>query len=128
MTLLTTQQKADIKFHYSQAGNPYFADELGLIFLNNFASEEITRITSAIAACNNAYTNTTLNGGTLIEVERTEGDQNVSVTTVRANGSTSTTHWGDRTFIRKRRPTYQQRRSAYFREVEKMLSALGYTQ
>jgi len=121
---ITTTEKTKITFHYRQAGATISA----LLHLRidafsvDWNAEELSNIQSAIASCESAYAETTLSGGTLQTVSEEATAQDITVT---SEFTSSTTTYGDRTKTIKKRPTYQQRLTAYHREVEKLSRVLG---
>lgn len=124
MTLLTSDQKAAITFHYQQTISPHLPLELKIILETDFNPTTSSHLTAAITECDTAYNDTRLKAGSLIEESREETTQDITVT----YPSETVANYGDRTKITRRRPSYNQRRTAYYKEVEKLIKILGYEQ
>lgn len=124
MTQLTTTEQVQIEFHYRQSGATISALlQLRIdVYPIVWSSTELGYIQSAIASSENAYAETTLSGGSLITEEVDDTAQDITST---SELTSSTTTYGDKTKTIKKLPTYQQRLTAYYREVEKLSRVLG---
>lgn len=122
MTTLTNQQKADIRFHYHSYHPQAIPLELERAINADYSAEEYNRITTSINRCNSAYNSTPLSAGSLITESITETDNDITVSSPQG----TVTHYGDRTVTTKHRPTYQQRKSAYYSEVSNLFRTLGH--
>jgi hypothetical protein len=122
--MITEQQKADIRFHYRQLGNTYIPTLLNIALNNTYTEEELSRIATAIAACNTAYNLTQLTAGTVIKESEEIIQQNNTSTTTYSNGTTNTTVYGNRTKSIYKRPSFQQRITAYNLTVRNLLEML----
>jgi len=127
MTQLTSQEQSQIRFHVGQVFHPdlYLEDVLS----RDYNSVELNYIQSAIASCESAYSETTLNGGSLVEQERVDLDTTASkqstIVFEDKNYDLATTEKdGSKVTVRQIRPSYQQRISAYHREVENLVKIL----
>jgi ribosomal protein S11 len=83
-----------------------------------------TLIRTILASVEAAYLLTGLTAGTLLIEKLDETNQDI-VTTTDRDGVITTTTYGDRLVTKSVRPSYQQRMTAYHKEVEKMAIALG---
>ena len=107
-----------IQFHLKMIGRD---QELNL---NEAHSDTVlSQIDNALLRCQDAFADTSLYAGSL-EVEEEEiTNQNIDVVTqypTRYGTSTTTTTYGNKTKITSKRPSYQHRLSAYYREVERL--------
>jgi len=132
MTQLTTTEKTKIKFHYRQSGATTSAlVRLRIdVFSVDWSSSELANIQSAIASCESAYAETTFDGGELMVVEEVEKDNSSEKeSTVNFENVdyaiTTTVRGGEKIETRKVRSSYQQRVTAYHREVEKLSRVLN---
>lgn len=121
---LTTTEQTQIQFHYRQAGATISALlQLRIdVYPIDWSTTELGYIQNAIASCESAYAETNLGGGNLITEEVDDTDQDITVT---SDLTSSTTTYGDKTKTIKKRASYQQRLTAYYREVEKLSRVLG---
>jgi hypothetical protein len=116
---LNSNLQAKVKFHLQQA-NTLVSQT---ILIKEYSNGENSLIAEQVNKCDTALNNTAPNSGNLIQVSQEVTDQDITVTTTRP-GSTTTTTYGDRTKTTSRRPSYQQRLSNYYKEVETLAKIL----
>lgn len=123
---LSAQQQSRIRFHLTQASHVPL--QLNNQLTADYNSGELASLNTAIAECDTALNGTTLGGGSLVLEAQEDTNQNIVVQTsgVGAYGSySSTTTYGNRFKSISRRPSYQKRLSAYYKQVEQLAALLG---
>lgn len=116
--LLFPSELAQIRFHLSAIGVDL---PLSLLVI---LDDMVDVIRSQLAIVESAYALTALGAESLTQVSQQVVNQDIVVETVR-NTSTTTTTYGDRTTTNYEYVPYNQRVSAYHREVEKLAIAVG---
>ena len=117
---LSASEKGQITFHLKQAGINFLPEMLTI----SYDLDELALIRAALTRVGQAYNRTVLNWNLKLGSDQQFVDQSIQVETVR-DTSTTTTTYGDRTTTNYEYVPYNQRVSAYHREVEQLAIAVG---
>lgn len=115
-----------IKFHINQASHLKCSYNGSLS--RDYNDNELIQIDNQIGRCEAAFTLTSLNAESLVPESQEIVDQDITLTTstpTEYGTSTRTTTYGDRIKTLSKRPSYNQRLSAYYKEVERLGRILG---
>lgn len=117
---LTQGEVGQIQFHLKQVGINFLPES----FTTGYTLVELNLIRAALVRVEQAYNRTVLAYDLKLGSDQQFVDQSIQVETVRAT-STTTTTYGDRTTTNYEYVPYNQRVSAYHREVEQLAIAVG---
>lgn len=111
--MLTPEELQRTMFHFRQCAIPFTLSSLEV-------TDGVDEIRAALTRVENAYAQTTLTSGQMIDMENEQTLQNITVT----SGNYTTTY-GDRTRTKRRLPSWRERVSHYHSQVEALARAVG---